>query len=80
MPVKIEWVYKDGSKETDVLPADIWRRNENEVSKTFMKIKEVEKVNLDPNFEYADTNMDNNSFPKVDQPSQFDNFKEKKTN
>ncbi len=79
MPVKIEWVYKDGSKETDVLPADIWRRNEYQVSKTFLKDKEVEKVNLDPNFEFADTNMENNSFPKVEETSQFDEFKSKKS-
>lgn len=76
MPLKIEWVYIDGTKEIDVLPADIWRRNEYEVTKTFLKDKEVEKVNLDPNFEFADTNMANNSFPKVEEASQFDAFKE----
>ncbi|WP_250434987.1 M1 family metallopeptidase [Hanstruepera flava] len=80
MPVRIEWIYKDGSKETDMLPADIWRRNEYQITKTFIKDKEVEKVNLDPNFEFADTNMANNSFPKVEEASQFDTFKEGKQN
>ncbi len=80
MPVKIEWIYKDGTKETDMLPADIWRRNEYEITKTFLKDKEVEKVNLDPNFEFADTDMANNSFPKVEESSQFDEFKEEKQN
>lgn len=80
MPVTIEWVYTDGSKEIEKLPADIWRYNEYEVTKTFLKDKEVSKVNLDPNFEFADTDMTNNSFPKMETPSDFDSFKEKKSN
>lgn len=79
MPVKIEWVYTDGTKETDMLPADVWRRNEYQITKTFIKEKQVEKVNLDPNFEFADTDMQNNSFPKVEESSKFDEFKKKKS-
>lgn len=63
MPVTIEWVFTDGSREIDTLLTEIWRRNEYEIKHTFIKEKEVSKVNLDPNFEFADTNMGNNSFP-----------------
>ncbi len=28
MPLVIEWTYKDGSKEIDRIPAEIWRLNE----------------------------------------------------
>lgn len=80
MPVTIEWEYTDGTKEIDKLPSDIWRLNEYEVSQTFLKDKEVKKVNLDPNFEFADTDTKNNSFPKTDSPSQFDAFKKKEKN
>ncbi|GAA4885864.1 M1 family metallopeptidase [Flaviramulus aquimarinus] len=76
MPVTIEWIFTDGSTEIDILPAQIWRRNEYEVKKTFIKDKEVSKVNLDPNFEFADTDMKNNSFPKLESKSEFDKFKE----
>jgi len=79
MPVTIEWIYTDGSNEIDTLPAEVWRSNEYEIKKTFIKEKEVSKVNLDPNFEFADTDMKNNSFPKADTPSEFDEFKAKKT-
>ncbi len=75
MPVTIEWTYTDGSTEIDRLPADIWRRNEYEVKHTFVKDKEVKTVTLDPNFEFADTNTDNNSFPKSESQSVFDRFK-----
>ncbi|MDG1729266.1 MAG: M1 family metallopeptidase [Algibacter sp.] len=78
MPVSIEWIFTDGSSEIDTLPADIWRRNEYKIQKTFIKEKEVSKINLDPNFEFADTNMKNNSFPKEDLKSDFENFKDKK--
>ena len=76
MPVTIAWVFADGSTEIDTLPAEIWRRNEYEVQQTFIKDKEVSKVNLDPNFEFADTNMKNNSFPKIESKSEFDKFKD----
>jgi len=80
MPVTIEWIYTDGTKEIDRLPATIWRLNENEIQKTFIKSKQVKEVNLDPNFEFADTDMTNNTFPKTDTKSQFDQFKEKNKN
>ena len=77
MPVTIEWLYTDGSREIDTLPAEVWRGNEYEIKRTFVKEKEVSKVNLDPNFEFADTDMRNNSFPKAEAPSEFDAFKSK---
>ncbi len=80
MPVTIEWKYTDGTSEIDTLPAEIWRRNEHEIKKTFIKAKEVLQVNLDPNFEFADTNMQNNVFPKIETQSEFDSFKKKKKN
>lgn len=79
MPVAIEWIYTDGSTEIDRLPSEIWRRNEYEIKKTFIKDKEVVKVNLDPNFEFADTDTTNNSFPKKNKKSEFDSFKDKKS-
>lgn len=78
MPVTIEWIYTDGTREIDTLPAEIWRRNEYEITKTFIKDKEVAKVNLDPNFEFADVNTENNSFPKEEGVSEFDKFKDSK--
>jgi hypothetical protein len=78
MPVTIEWIYTDGTREIDTLPAEIWRRNEYEITKTFIKDKEVDKVNLDPNFEFADVNTENNSFPKEEGVSEFDKFKDSK--
>ena len=74
-PLVIEWTYKDGSKEIERIPAEIWRINENEITKVFIKDKEVVNILLDPNFELADVEMRNNVFPKRMTPSKFDQFK-----
>jgi hypothetical protein len=63
-PVIIEWTYKDGSKEIERLPAEIWRINENEIRKVFVKDKEAVNVLIDPLLETADTEVSNNVYPK----------------
>ncbi len=75
-PLVIEWTYKDGSKEIERIPAEIWRRNESEVTKLFVKDKEVDSVLFDPFKELADVDMENNVFPnKNKRDSRFDKFK-----
>ena len=76
-PVVIEWTYKDGSKEMEQLPAEIWRLNEQEVTKVFVKDKEVTGMIVDPNRVTADVDTDNNVFPKREAASRFDQFKRK---
>ena len=73
-PLVIEWTYKDGSKEIEKIPAEVWRMNEQEVTKVFIKDKEVTNIVLDPNFELADVNMMNNTFPRKAE-TRFDRFK-----
>ncbi len=77
-PIIIEWTYKDGSKEIERIPAEIWRTNENEIIKTFIKEKEVVNILLDPNSELADVEMGNNAFPKRSASSKFDQYRKKK--
>ncbi|MBY0435647.1 MAG: M1 family peptidase, partial [Cyclobacteriaceae bacterium] len=77
MPVVIEWTYKDGSKEIERIPAEIWRNNETKVTKVFMKEKEVANIVLDPQKETSDINTTDNVFPKAAQVSKFDEIKKK---
>lgn len=74
-PVIIEWTFKDGSKEIERIPAEIWRTNESEVKKIFVKEKEVVNIVIDPNFETADVNTTDNVFPKKPVESKFDQLK-----
>jgi hypothetical protein len=77
MPVIVEWTFKDGSKELETIPAEIWRINETKVTKVFIKEKEVTGIMLDPNLQTADINIEDNIFPKVKRESKFDEFKNK---
>ena len=78
MPIIIEWTFKDGTKEIDRIPAQIWRHNENKVTKFFMKNKEVASIKLDPMRETADINEANNTWGQITQePSRFTVFKQK---
>ncbi len=74
-PVIIEWTYADGTTEIEKIPAEIWRVNENEVKKVFVKDKEVTKVVIDPNNDSADVNLADNSFPKKPAENKFDLLK-----
>ncbi len=73
-PIIIEWTFKDGSTEFEKIPAEIWRLNENQVTKVFVKEKEVVGIVIDPNRETADINTSDNLFPRRTD-SKFDQFK-----
>jgi hypothetical protein len=75
MPIVIEWTFKDGSKELERIPAEIWRLNEKEVKKVFVKEKEVTNIVIDPNQETADVNLGDNVFPKKPTANKFDQLK-----
>ena len=62
MPVIIEWLYSDNTKETDRLPAQAWRMNEKTAILTFVKKKEVVSITLDPGRETADIDENNNKW------------------
>ncbi|MTI30044.1 M1 family metallopeptidase [Xanthovirga aplysinae] len=80
MPIIIKWTYTDGSSEVERIPAEIWRMNNDEVSKVFAKKKEVAEVELDPYLETADVDRENNYFPRRNVPTKFKLYKRKKRN
>jgi len=77
MPIIVEWTFKDGTKEVDRIPAQVWRLNEKKVVKTFVKDKEVASIKLDPMRETADIDESNNSWGTIAEPTKFQLFKAK---
>ena len=76
MPIIIEFTYEDGTTETEKIPAQIWRKNENKVTKVFISNKRATSIKLDPMRETADVDEKNNSWPRLtDEPSKFSIFK-----
>ena len=78
MPLIIEFTFKDGAKEIKRIPAEVWRYNEQKITKVFVLDKEVTNIALDPNLETADINIEDNVFPRVEVPSKFDQFKNRR--
>ncbi|MDX1773855.1 hypothetical protein DFR65_103160 [Oceanihabitans sediminis] len=76
MPIIVEYTYADGTSKMEKYPAQIWRLNDAEVSKTIASEKEIVSIKVDPNLETADVDTSNNSWPREEVKSKFDSFKE----
>ena len=75
MPIIVEYTYSDGTSKTETYPAQIWRLNDKEVSKSIASDKEIVGITVDPKLETADVDTSNNSWPKEVKQSDFDKFK-----
>ena len=78
MPLIIEISYTDNTSEVVRIPAEIWRSKENVVTKVLVLNKEVASFQLDPFLETADTDLQNNMWPKRVLPSRYDLFQQRK--
>jgi hypothetical protein len=72
MPIIVELTFEDGTTEIQKFPAQIWRMNDKEVSRTFATQKVITKIVLDPKLETADVDTANNTWPKAEVKSKFD--------
>ena len=77
MPLILEFTFNDNTTEVVRIPAEIWRRHEENVSKVFIFNKEVASLRLDPFLETADTDLNNNSWPSAKTPSRYELFRKK---
>ena len=78
MPIILEFEYKDGSKEVERIPPEIWRYDQKSITKVFPKEKEVVSITLDPFLETADVNTEDNMWPRRPQPSRFQLYKNRR--
>ena len=74
MPIIVEFEYEDGTKERKQYPAEIWRKNDAQVTKVFPSSKAISKITVDPDDQTADVNTSNNSWPK-NKETEFSQFK-----
>jgi hypothetical protein len=76
MPIIVEFSFEDGTKQTERIPAQVWRLNENKVTKLFLTNKKAVGIKLDPMRETADINENNNTWGmETVTPSKFAIFK-----
>lgn len=80
MPIILEFTFEDGSKLYDKSAAQIWRLNEQKVSKTYYFDKKLKSIQLDPMRETADIDTTNNFWSSTGtgtETSKFQLFKQK---
>jgi hypothetical protein len=80
MPIILELTFADGSTENQYIPAEIWRRTPKAVNKMIIteKDKELVSVTIDPRWETADVDVNNNHYPRQIIPSRIEAYKSKK--
>jgi hypothetical protein len=76
MPLIVKMTYEDGSEEVTNIPAEIWRYNNDEITKVFITEKPVVSFTLDPYLQTADTDLSDNSFPRQLAPSRFEIYQQ----
>ncbi|MEN9973072.1 MAG: hypothetical protein RIS20_1419 [Bacteroidota bacterium] len=79
MPLIIEFTFADGTTEVRRIPAEIWRIYEEKVSKVFVFDKEVKSFRLDPFLETADTDLNNNTWPREMQATRYQLYKQEES-
>ena len=81
MPIPLKLDYTDGTSEEFQIPAEIWRTNNQKVSKLLITTKELKSVQVDPHEELPEIHRDLNFWPRrlVKDHFQF-HLEEKKKN
>nr|WP_297350162.1 M1 family metallopeptidase [uncultured Glaciecola sp.] len=80
MPIILELEFEDGSVDDMYIPAEIWRRTPKAVSKLIVteKGKVLKSVTVDPRWETADVDVENNHYPRRIIPSRIEAYKSEK--
>ncbi len=70
-PLPLRVTFADGEIEEMQIPAEIWRRNDVEVTRLFVTDREITAIELDPYRATADADEFNNSWPRKPRTSRF---------
>jgi hypothetical protein len=77
MPIILDFTLSDNTHKYFKIPAEIWKTDNEEISKMFAFEKSVKQIELDPYLETADTDRSNNFWPEKIEPSKFELYKYK---
>lgn len=75
MPIILGITYADNTTENLNIPAEIWRRSPEIVRKLIVSDKEISSIVIDPRWETADVDIENNFYPRRLIPSRVESFK-----
>ncbi|MEM6574481.1 MAG: M1 family metallopeptidase [Pseudomonadota bacterium] len=75
MPIILQLTYADGETERLDIPAEIWRRSPRAVKKLLVSDRELVQVVVDPLWETADADLENNYYPRRIIPSRIEAYR-----
>ena len=75
MPVILQLEYESGDKTEIRLPAESWRRSPHSLKKLLVSEDRITAIVVDPLQETADTDIENNYYPRRIIPSRIDSYK-----
>lgn len=75
MPLIVGFEYEDGEMDIRRIPAEIWRKGGETVTKVFVTEQPANRIVLDPHLETADVDMSDNYWPPRPTPTRFEMFK-----
>ena len=79
MPIPLTLTYENGEIEEMMIPAEIWRRDSNAVTKLLIRKKRLASLDIDPKHQTADADYSNNSYPPIMRPSRLELYKSKRS-
>ena len=74
-PLPLTLTYADGDTEEIMVPAEIWRRSPDSVTKLIVRDRKIASIDLDAQHQTADSDYGNNSFPQKVVQSQIEMYK-----
>ena len=76
MPIILEIEYAGGEKEQISLPAETWRRTPHGFKKLITSPEKISSFVVDPNWETADVDIENNYYPRRIIPSRIEGVRQ----
>ncbi len=77
-PLPLTFHYEDGTSKELMIPAEIWRRDAEQVTRLFIEDKPVASISVDDRHQTADADYSNNVYPPKISHSRLDLYKSKR--
>ena len=75
MPIILQLEYASGRQERISLPAETWRRSPHGLKKLLLSPEKISAIVVDPMWETADADIENNYYPRRIIPSRIESYK-----
>ena len=77
-PLPLTINYRNGESENVMIPAEIWRRGSNSITKLFIRDKRIKSIDIDNLHQTADADFSNNTYPGKISKSRLEIYKSKR--